>query len=69
MEKAIAQQIDHAVINGRNVWTYLVQTTIGDYYFTQYENKDDPFITDAYIGMNERKASAAFKRAVKKLLV
>lgn len=68
MEKAIAQQIEHAVINGRNVWIYLVQTTIGDYYFTQYENKDDPYIIDVYIGTSENKASAAFKRAVKKLL-
>ena len=68
MEKAIAQQIEHAVINGRNVWIYLVQTTIGDYYFTQYENKDDPYIIDVYIGTSENKALAAFKRAVKKLL-
>ena len=69
MELYEPQQIEHAVINGRNVWTWLFQTTLGEYYLTQYEEKGpDPWINDAYIGRSQNKAAATFKKAVKKLL-
>lgn len=67
MDLAKAQQIEHACINGRNVWINLIQSTIGDYFFTQYEEKGME-ITDSYVGPSQAQAEKAFNRAVKKIL-
>lgn len=65
---AKAQQINHALIKDRNVWTYKISTDIGDFFLTEHENINDPFLIDDYLGRDESKAEAAYHRAVKKLL-
>ena len=51
----------HAVIDGRNIWTYQIKTTVGDFYVTEYEKPyPDCEIADAYLGRSGYKADRAF---------
>lgn len=37
METAIAHELEHANINGRNVWHYMIHSDIGDIHIVQHE--------------------------------
>lgn len=39
METKFYQQ-NHSIINGRNVWHYLITTPVGDYHLIHYEQQD-----------------------------
>lgn len=53
--------LEHAVINGQNIWHYLFDTTIGEFHLVEHEHSPDPFITDDYIGSSNAKAEKTFK--------
>jgi len=60
-------QVAHMEINGRNIWTFLFRTTIGDYYLTEHECPGKEILED-YIGRYEDKAAQAFKRIATKMI-
>ena len=60
--------MEHVVINSRNVWHYLFQSTIGDLHIVQHEVKGEMNIVDDYMGWSNAKAEAAFHRMATRML-
>ena len=61
-------QQEHAVIYGRNVWHWLVDTAIGQIHIVQYEVSYRGEIIEEVIRNNNTKAEKAFKRFCNKIL-
>lgn len=57
-----------AKIDGRSIWHYLFQTTIGDLHIVQHETMNEMTLTDDYIGWSNTKADIAFDRMVTRML-
>lgn len=57
---------EHAIINGRNVWHYLVDTSIGQISIVQVEGRDE--IHETVIRHYYDKAEKVFKKKCQDLL-
>ena len=62
---AVMQQM---VVNGRHLWHYLFQSTIGDLHIVQHEVMGEMNIVDDYIGWSNDWAEAAFHRMGTRML-
>ena len=58
---------EHATIYGRNVWHYLVDTTIGQIHIVQFEAKGFEITTKMYFNRNDL-AEREFKRCCNGIL-
>lgn len=68
MEMAKSQIMEHAKINGRNVWHYLVNTDLGEIHIVQHEETGLEIIND-YMGFyGNNKAERVFKRIAADIL-
>lgn len=68
MEMAKSQIMEHAKINGRNVWHYLVNTDLGEIHIVQHEETGLQ-ITNDYMGFyGNNKAERVFKRIAADIL-
>lgn len=61
-------QQEHAVIYGRNVWHWLIDTAIWQIHIVQYEASYRGEIIEEVIRNNNTKAEKAFKRFCNKIL-
>ena len=61
-------QQEHAVIYGRNVWHWLIDTAIGQIHIVQYEASYRGEIIEEVIRNNNTKAEKAFKKFCNKIL-
>lgn len=68
MELTSPAQMEHVTVNGRNLWHYLFQTTIGDLHIVQHEVKVEMNIVDDYMGWSNAKAEQAFHRMATRML-
>lgn len=57
---------EHAVINGRNIWLYLISTSIGNFAVVEYEKKGDPEIVSKIIENDYDKAVSYFQSICRK---
>lgn len=67
MDLAYAQQMEHAMIGDRNVWHYMIATTIGEIHIVEHECSTFE-IMDDYMGRSTQKAEQAFARTTKKII-
>lgn len=58
---------NHSVINGRNIYLYLISCPIGDIYFVQYEQKDMS-LNDIYVGRSNQKAEMKYEEISVKMV-
>ena len=61
-------QQEHAIIYGRNVWHWLIDTAIGQIHVVQYESSYHGEIIEEVIRNSNTKAEKAFKRYCNKIL-
>lgn len=68
MELTSPAQMEHVTVNGRNLWHYLFQTTIGDLHIVQHEAPVEMNIIDDYMGWSNAKAEQAFQKIASMML-
>lgn len=59
-------QLNHSIIDGRNLFLYLISCPIGDLYFIQYEQKDLS-LNDIYAGRSNQKADKQYYQILTKM--
>lgn len=64
METAIAHELEHANINGRNVWHYMIHSDIGDIHIVQHEAEGREILYDHMGFYTNHEAEKIFKRVV-----
>lgn len=60
-------QLEHMVLNGRNIWHYMVDTPIGEIHAVQYEAPDLELHT-TLIYISNQKAEKLFKKLCKDMI-
>ena len=63
----MAQVMEHAEYNGRQVWHYMIDTQLSAIHVVQYEQPGKE-LEDSYMGWSNQKAEQAFSRTLKKLI-
>lgn len=59
----------HNKINGRNIWLFKVESSIGDVFIVDYEEHPDPFIKRQLFDMGkEDKATRHFESVCRKII-
>lgn len=55
-------------VNGRHLWHYMFQTTLGELHIVQHETKIEMCLVDDYMGWSNSKAEALFDRMGTRML-